>query len=545
MNYNGLSATQKKCLRYVDQANEHLRNLAEYEEQFDTKWIGAGNLPNFDHYKMLTIKGNEAIELANYGYLEAKTLFNIELYFTQALMVGTAIVGRKSKFFVVTPAQMGKTFAGAIAAVYLAAIEGEKFYFGAYKELLTHNLMGEVNNALQNASDVILSKLENTKATQKRKTRVKDAENKKRFTSGGLIECISLGGKFAKVDSSSAKGKGGNYIIDESSTLPDENWEVAAGRVDSNVRKNGLPCVRLEFSNPDNENHFYQELNVEPMPDTHMRIWCDIRVRIEEGRDTQALSKEEIFGHATFRVDTAIKHNFLCEFNTISKESFFQEDLILEERKLEKGRYFIGVDPAEKGADSYNASLIEMKEDGTLHVAETFDLKPEGDWDDVKTPDLIFIKVLRLIEEFNALYVCIDKGYGELLSYRLKNYAKKSNIIVETVHSGARPCKSRVALGYKSSLESVYIRDELHYILKDFLSNRRITFSPKVAEKIEPQLRVIRTAQSSTTNKLKIESKKDIRRRSGRSPDDVDSIMLGIYAAVRYIQLSVRGRRIG
>ena len=74
----------------------------------------------------------------------------------------------------------------------------------------------------------------------------------------------------------------------------------------------------------------------------------------------------------------------------------------------------------------------------------------------------------------------------------------------------------------------------MHLDLQDLIENGRISFSQQAYDLIKPVLPYI-TCQRTANGKIKIVEKAKVKAIIGKSPDELDAVLLGIQAMVQYL----------
>lgn len=103
-----------------------------------------GRIPVIENYKRLNLSRQKAIAIASYGYITAKLELGVDLYFTQALIVGVSVLGTHHNILTVLPSQYGKSFVAACVAL-LQASKGEPVSIGANDGEITEKILSEIH----------------------------------------------------------------------------------------------------------------------------------------------------------------------------------------------------------------------------------------------------------------------------------------------------------------------------------------------------------------------------------------------------------------
>ena len=77
-------------------------------------------------------------------------------------------------------------------------------------------------------------------------------------------------------------------------------------------------------------------------------------------------------------------------------------------------------------------------------------------------------------------------------------------------------------------------RAELHLDLQDLIETQSVKFSEEAYEKIKDTLPYV-SSERKSNGRIQIKPKADVKAVIGRSPDELDSVLLSIHAAMLYI----------
>lgn len=193
--------------------------------------------------------------------------------------------------------------------------------------------------------------------------------------------------------------------------------------------------------------------------------------------------------------------------------------------------YFLGIDSAYKGGDSLMMSLVSFNEGGgkkwfALERQEDLKKRFGGNWDANTTLD-ISLDILKTWEKYNVAAGCIDIGFGIHIYEKLRELDPQ--LPLEPINYSSKPTEWRMEQDYNAKY-ALNKRAELHLDLRDLASNDLIYICPDSYDEVRREMGEV--AQAPAKQKIQIEPKKDIKARLGRSPDAMDSLCLGVHAAV-------------
>lgn len=537
-----LTSSQKKAVSYKKKALETIPLLPKFF---------IGNIPEFSHYKRMNVPYKKAVQIAQYGYLTALRDLNVHLYFTQALLLGCAVLGTYHNVSVVLPSQYGKSFVSACISIELA-YRGEEVSIGAFSSELTKKIMSEVRKILPRASEEIKKKL-TTPLNEFEKMQTSLSRNAIGFIGGGKINAMTLGGKFSNsIEGNQMVGQSGNSILDESAMIPDNNY-AETGRSEVAYRLNGKPFMSMEISNPHKVNHFYRSMTVEPIPAGHLIVWADIRISMEEGKQKYYELDKNLPKLETSKFflneGTCISY-LLSEFGAMENGSFFSTKPIVNNKPVDltQGTYVLGLDSASRGADSIMGALVQLPEEDMpyLRVVDLINFKP-ATWVDFETPQEIEDTITLLCKKVNIKAIIMDLGGGEFIHDRLGNrfIKEKMNICLQGIYFHSKTTRGRIRSDFNAKGFTDYTgngaeigsnkRAEMYLDLRELINTKKITFVQRVMDILESELVAVGTEKYSSGGKVLIEDKvKGIKKKLGHSPDSLDATVMGIHAYVLY-----------
>lgn len=492
---------------------QRLTNLLE-EQHTDLKpWV-KGNIP--EHYKRISADRDEQIRLATAGLFSLSDEFGKVPYFTQAVIAGGMLSEDYDRVTVVSPYQYGKTFVTGHTAL-LMAYRGENVAVAANTSDMTDMIMSNVFEGIRQGTEELKQALIGDSRRKVDKIGTSLSRQRITFNNGGGVEALTLGGMFDDISHNRAVGKGDVFIIDEAAMVRDDAYMETTRR--EFARTDGGRNKLVAISNPHNPGWFYDALTGEAEP-RHLIIWMDALTAVEEGRWTkeQVLTSELV---TKANMDGITKY-LLCELPETGTGMF---DLPKIEDGEVNGISYIGVDSAYRGKDNICYART-VAHGGRLHVAEVATIKKKT-WIQGKTSKDIIRQTARLARACGAPLTCVDVGQGIWLTEGLEN----AGINVLGIHFNAGPTKRRVERKHYTAVNALNQRAEMHLDLQQLIDQEQITFSTQVWEQVKDAWPFI-TAEMDTRGKYKIREKQKIKQLIGRSPDELDAVLLSIHAAV-------------
>lgn len=509
-----LKDSQEKVIKLLGEATP---------KEHRQRWL-KGYIPT--HYKRLSISMDEAKELAIVGASEAMAYFENKLYFTQALLFGAVVSNHYKNIIVVTPSQYGKSWLSSQIAIWLADNK-HTLYIAGGTTSLTEIIMGQVTNQIQKVDIEVKSKLlESVDKLERLQTIL--SKKKIALRGGGSIEGISLGEHFnGNIKNNQAVGRGGDYIIDEASLVSDETYAEMGRRQFAN--DSGDSYISFEISNPHNPGRFYDKLTTDSVPTGTLIVWMDIRTSYEEGR---VKSTEQVTQSEFFQKKSTCQRYLLCELEDFSSEQMFGEPRINNDLPKTNYTYFLGVDSAYKGKDNIVATIVGKDDRGQIRAFKTIKID-KLNWEDGITSQKIIRDLLTIIKKFNIKNVCVDIGYGV---YIVEGLAKFKDILgfgLQGINFGSSPTKERIVYKDYSALYAANKRAEMHMDLADLIDNKAIMFTQEVYESVSREMSVIQSIIKKN-GKTGVMPKDDIKRMLGKSPDELDSLLLAVHSLILY-----------
>ena len=192
---------------------------------------------------------------------------------------------------------------------------------------------------------------------------------------------------------------------------------------------------------------------------------------------------------------------------------------------------FMGIDSAYKGADSLIVTIVTLNispERIWVSLDYQEDMKARYPvWDDTMTTLNICLDVLKLVERYGIERVSIDIGMGVQLYETLLRLSP--DLDIEPVAFGSLPTEWRAETDFNAKW-ALNKRAEMHLDLKEFCESQMMYIAPEYYDDLIKQIREV--GNSEQGQKIKIEAKKEIKRRLGQSPDALDSLCLAVRSLV-------------
>ncbi len=493
---------------------------ALFENQhYDCKpWI-IGKIPK--HYKRLSCSWDEALRLAKLGASRIAAAYGTKLFFTQAIIAGSILSDDYDEIIVCSSSQYGKSFLLGRTGL-LAAYEGEKWYIAAASADKTQIIMSYTTAATQDASPEIKKALL-MKPTELERLTTSVSKQKLAFANGGFVEPITLADAYNdNVAQNKAVGRGGNFMVDEASLVSDDTFAEMGRR--EFARIDGRKYKSVLISNPHRPGIFYDKLTAEVVPDRTIIIWMDALTAVEEER----FSKETVFNSEFARNKSTRRRYLLCVLDVDGGGMFDVPKVHAERIENEGTQHFLGIDAAYKGKDDICVADIAVDELG-IRVEEVVKMNKK-EWIEGVTSEDIIHDIVRIDRKLHVANVCVDTGYGVWLNEGLI----KNHVNSHGVNFSESPTKARVKARHYAAVNASNKRAEMHLDLQDLIENGRISFSQQAYQYIKPVLPYI-TCERTANGKIKIVEKAKVKAIIGKSPDELDAILLGIQAAIQYL----------
>ena len=514
------------------------------------KWVW-GRVPDLSDYRKLSVEDmREAFLLARLGQQVASGIVAnykgkpLTLTFTQALIVGAAILDREQaarygldfekyrSVLMVTPSRYGKSFLNAIVAIAKAGASGKEVRIGGASKdkagIIQEKIVELLPNTIRAIQDgLIVTETDGdvNKKVQRMATQV--SKEALAWKNGGSIKLFSTNEKEknAQVSAAGAIGIGGDFVIlDEIQLMTPMGF-----RTSSRFMMENPDTKRFCVGNPQINGHF-KELYDDPK--TFVVHINEVTAIIEERMSRRGIELTDIPTYSNeYRAFVQV------EFPDENSGTRFFPTLppVYDKAKLpepEITRNFIGIDSAYKGADSLTITLMSLHQRGNKRwavVNRQYNLKEKyGEWTNDTTLN-IALDILKIWQDGAVVSGCIDIGFGIHVYEKLLEL--DPDLPLEPVAFNQKPTDWRIESEQYNAKMAFNVRAEMHLDLRDLCEGELIYLDNSCYEPILNQMREVGAAPE-TNSKIRIEAKKEIKRRIGRSPDNLDSLCLAIRAMV-------------
>lgn len=494
---------------------ERLKKLLESAGDYAEPWPMIGNIPR--HYKRITADELELKRLATLGASNALAYYERPLYFTQSVILGAMLSGDYDTIIAVTPSQYGKSWTLGHAAAILAYTGRHLSVVGATTDT-TQIIMQHTRRAAAE-SDIIHSALSDE--SRKKIDKLEESVRKDRlgFAAGGYVEALSLGDTYSGIAKNKAVGRGTAYIVDEAALVSTEALQELGRRELSSI--DGTKELLVMISNPHKPGAFMDALTQENPDPRTLIIWMDALTAAQEGR----WSAEHILNLEFAKHTDTLQRYLLCELPTQGLGMFGTVNVSDDEPTGER-LHFLGVDSAYKGKDNLAVAHVSFGSGGVyVHEVASINKSP---WIDGVTGDDIARMIERIIRSSGASYTAIDPGQGIYIIEALADH-----LPVLSVPFGAGASKWRIKDGHYAAMQAANRRAEMHLDLQSLIDSQQITFSTQAWESVKDVVPYI-VSERKANGKVQVEPKEKIRAQIGKSPDELDAVLLAIQAGIQY-----------
>lgn len=488
------------------------------QESHDLEPFLIGRIPK--HYKRITGTPQEQRRLAILGAKELCPAFNIKLYYSQAMIAGAILDPKYDEVVVVTSSQYGKSWLLGHIALY-RAWKGAHQYIAAGTASLTQIIMGQTIAATQEADrEIRRAMLEKSDDIDKLTSQL--SKQRLAFTNGGFVEQMSLGDIYSNsLTQNKAVGRAGDTMVDEAALVSEQSF-IELGRREF-ARIDGTKYKLILISNPHKPGAFYDKLTDPNPPDSTFILWMDALTAVEEERFT----KEIVFNSDFAKHKSTLKRYLLCVLDE-DGGGMFSMPTVREPLDDEYTQYFMGVDAAYKGKDSIMVTLTGCS--GGKIVAEKTLKIEKKEWIDGVTSEDICREIAKWAFMMNVALICVDVGWGVWLVEGLK----RRGLNVIGVNFSESPTRERQKKGHYAATNALNKRAEMHLDLQDLIESDTFQCTQEVLDKISDALPYI-TSERKGNGKIEICPKQQVKAIIGRSPDELDSVLLSVQAAIRFL----------
>ena len=496
---------------------QRLKALLKGADEYKGKpWI-LGQVP--EHYKRITVTREKADELALLGQAKVFEEFGNTLYYSQALIAGAILSDEFDEIVIVTPSQYGKSWLLSRVAMINAA-RGRGNYIAGANDDTTRIIMDKLIGALRECSEDLKAEMLTEGLDRLEKLGQTLSKKNIALKNGGFVSPITLGASFGGLAYNKAVGRSADFMVDEAALVPTENFTELGRREFSHV--DGQKDKMTMISNPHQPGYFYDHLTKENPDKRTFILWMDSRTAVEERRWT---SKQVLDSEFAQHADTRIRY-LLCELPQ-SGTGMFGEVKTAPEPTGNR-LHFLGVDAAYKGKDNIEVTHCSVGSGG-FYIHETVTIEKK-EWIDGVTSSDIIATIVRLYRATGSLFCCVDIGFGVWLVEGLAN----SGINVQGINFASKPTPERVKAKQYAAVNAANMRAELHLDLQDLIETQSVKFSEEAYEKVKDTLPYV-SSERKSNGRIQIKPKADVKAVIGRSPDELDSVLLSIHAAMLYI----------
>lgn len=485
-------------------------------------WL-IGKIPK--HFKRISVSDSEALRLAKLGASEIASAFGQRLFFCQALIAGVILSGEFDEVIIATPSQYGKSWLlGRIAL--LEAFRGHKQYITGAAANVTSIIMSHVITSTQEAAPEI----QNALLVKKNELdRLASSVSKQRlaFASGGFIEAITLGDTYNdNIAANKAVGRAGDFYIDEAALVSDDALSEMGRREFAKI--DGTKYKQIMISNPHRPGVFYDKLTDESVSPRRFVLWIDALTAVEEER----FSEQTVFESDFAKHKSTLRRYLLCVLDVDGGGMFDTPKVVQGNLEGSYIQRFLGVDAAYKGKDSIKVAVTAVG-NGKIRTEKVFTIKKDNWIDGVTSKDIIK-DIAKIAYACDTPMISVDVGWGVWLVEGLA--ARELN--VRGVNFSSSPNKERMRKNHYASKNATNKRAEMHLDLQDFIESQVYEITEEAYEGIKDTLPYV-TAERKSTGKIQIVPKEQIKAIIGRSPDDLDAVLLSLNSAIEFLGDSV------
>lgn len=423
------------------------------------------------------------------------------------------------------------SFLNAFIAIANAALGGKEVRIGGATRDKAGLIQEKVVSLLPSASKEIQDGLvitDDDGDVNKKVQRLATQASKEALAwkSGGSIKLFSTNEtkKSADIAAAGAVGVGGDVVLlDEIQIMSPVGFRTA-----SRFFMENNDTKRFCVGNPQINGHF-RDLYDDP---TTFVVHMNDSSAIIEGRMSRR--QMELTGMPTY--SNEYRSFILCDFPPDNSGNRFFTTLPSVYDKTafptpSQKISFMGIDSAYKGADSLIVTIVTLNispERIWVSLDYQEDMKTRYPvWDDTMTTLNICLDVLKLVERYGIERVSIDIGMGVQLYETLLRLSP--DLDIEPVAFGSSPTEWRAETDFNAKW-ALNKRAEMHLDLKELCESQMVFIAPEYYDDLIKQIREV--GNSEQGQKIKIEAKKEIKRRLGQSPDALDSLCLAVRSLV-------------
>ena len=501
-----------------------------------------GTIPNQDSYIRNTLPRDKRLYYAFLGWRAFMVEFNINLYFTQAMIIGALISGDYDTCRVIATPRWGKTFIMGALACYLAKYSYHVSIV-ASRTNRTKKAMETAQKALVNSNPWMKNMLsegdlEELSKAEKRLERGKVAysKNNMMFRNGNKISTKSTGDAFSSKDTNENIGEGSHVLVDEMDFISEEALaELGRREFESD---DGRSLILFGISNPRYLNHFHEDMTKPNMRPKEFVVWMDVVTAIEEGNIK--MTPEQVLDSDFAKTEESIRINLLCQYEE-EQSTFFNAPFATEPYEVlnlvtDTTIATLGVDSAYKGTDGITLALtlFDSEQGGrNIKVLDTINLRPD-EWSDARSTKEIVDGIEQIVRTYNVKAIAVDTGQGSHLIVEMAQRESLAGLIQYPIDFGSRPTPEKVKIGTDTAVMARNKRAEMHLVLRQLMQEDRVVYAEHLRQVLLPQMRVVQT-KNNDLQKVTLIDKAIIREQLKRSPDDLDAVVLSVHALELYL----------
>ncbi len=406
------------------------------------------------------------------------------------------VTRHKPRNQIIAPTQYGKSLTVGLGILTAAVADGERFTVLAPSEKKAGIIM---NYVIEHSFDnpIFTNQLELEETVSLDRLRRERSRTHLTYKSGGGVMILTLDSRNSKKSIEAAMGFGSkNIILDESSLIDDPLYATVKRML------GGYPyneTFLLEIGNPFYRNHFYRTWN----DDNYNKLFIDYRIGLEEGRYSPEFIEEmrkeaffDVFYECKFPdEDTVDEHGYRVLITNDELDACFTENITNDKDKP----LYLGIDVGAGGDE--NVFVLRNSDYAWVESSNRSN--------DTMTN---VTEVERILEENPNLKpenVFIDDiGIGRGVSDRLK----EKGLAINGVSVGER---AQDTSKYKNIKAEAYWGTRM-WVKAGGKLHRHNMFRQITNIKYKV----------STDKVLQIEPKEELKRRTGKSPDYAEALML-------------------
>lgn len=414
---------------------------------------------------------------------------------------------------VIAPTQDGKSLTIAAAVVLVIAFTNERFTIVAPSEKKANIIMSEIIDfATQNP--IIASQLDLDSSNSLDRLRRERSKRQLTFKSGGGVLTLTLDAKNTKDNFKSAMGFGSkNIIADEAGLVDDPLWSTVVRMLGGDFKDDKRRKILIKIGNPFFRNHFYKSSKSK----RYLQIFHNYKDSLKDYEDgyygyspeyIEEMKDEaffDVFYECKFPDEDIVDSNGYRQLVKSDDLKIVSEE---EAKTIEKiGTPKLGIDIG--GGGDWNTFVMRWKNIAVL-VAKN------------KSKDTMFnvSEIERLLSEYPDLKpenINIDDiGIGRGVSDR----CIEKGLNVNGVSVGTT---TNIDANKYSNLKAY-----LSWEVKKWLENNSLVEHEISYKSIWEQCTWIKYKVNSD-KQIKIEPKEEVKKRTGKSPDFYEGLMLSFY----------------